>query len=330
MTRAFYMLILIVCLGAGAASAQDATSEFRARVVAQDANVRALPTLESDVIASVFEDDTLEVVGRNLDGTWFEVRRPGRFNNLGWVHYTLLNWDFRAEFLPLTDTTTGLTGETLLEGDTGFAVYLYAETVMRRLPFDGERIGSVPFGVIVPVRGRNQNGSWLLVNYLGLEGWINIFYTRRLPDVMAVPEIPGLPPLEPPTTALVIPPDVQVAEIQQFRDYILSHYDFTFELEGFWAKVFEGDVMPCEPPPFVEAYLYSTDDERAFPELEYLVPRLGEGLDYINHSIETMYTCGVVNPRLVITARNDAINARFVFQATLDVLDNMEYAIRNR
>src|SRR5205085_484144 len=83
----------------------------------------------------------------------------------------------------------------------------------------------------------------------------------------------------------------------------------------FWSHVFNGDIMPCSPPEFVTAYQYESEQKRAFPELEYLVPRLTDGLDYINHAITLMSTCGVVNPKVALLGRDDAINARVVLGA---------------
>jgi len=187
----------------------------------------------------------------------------------------------------------------------------------------------VPFATAVPVVARNQDGSWLLVNYLGTQGWIISFNTRRRDDLLEIPEAPNLPPLSvAPVT--IIPPEVQLAEVEGVRLYVLDHRGMANELEYFWNDVLEGEVMPCEPPPFVLEFLYTREDERAFPELPRFIPRLNEGVGFINTSIDAMYTCGVVNPDIVLAARNDAINARVIFNATLDILDNIESIIRSR
>jgi hypothetical protein len=323
------MLVLVLIFLFGVVDAQE--SGFTALVTVESAHVRAEPVETAESVASLYNGDELLVVGRNLDGTWFEVRRPGRLSNIGWVDASLLHGEFHAEDLPMTDTVTGMVGDTPVNRDPGFAGFILRETEMRQLPFNGRRMDRIiPVDVTVPVRGRNQNGSWLLVNYLGTEGWVSAFDVREIPGVMEIPEIPGLPPISVEEETFVIPPQVQLNEIVEFKRYILSHYDFTYELEAFWAQVFRGDVMPCEPPPFVQDYLYSRQDARAFPELEFLVPRLGEGIGLINESIDAMYTCGAVNPRVVIQARNDSINARFVFDATLSIMDNIESRIRDR
>src|SRR5215204_5631269 len=159
------ILVLVLTLLFGMVDAQD--GGFTALVTAESAHVRAEPIETSDSVASLFEGDDLLIVGRNLDGTWFEVRRPGRLSNLGWVDASLLHREFHAEALPMTDTATGMVGDTPVNRDPGFAAFILRETEMRQLPFNGRRMDRIiPVDVTVPVRGRNQNGSWLLVNYL--------------------------------------------------------------------------------------------------------------------------------------------------------------------
>lgn len=326
----FLYILCALWLPALAVAAQTETEagDFRAVVIAQSVNVRAAPSETAEVVASAFDDEQLEVIGRNLDGTWFEVRRPGRMNKLGWVAARLLNWDFQPEALPLTDLTTGLTGDSPLTADPGFAVYTLENIVMRAAPStEAERILTVPFYSTVPVVARNQDASWLQLNYLGTVGWVAAFNTRQLDEALSLPEAPGLPPLpsfDPSTGIVIIPPEVQLAEVERMRSYVRQSRDLASTLEGFWAQVLKGEVMPCEPPPFVIDYLYSVENERAFPELPRYVPRLNEGIGFLNNSIDTLYTCGVVNPELVTYARNEAINSRVVFDATLDILDNIE------
>lgn len=334
--KLIWIAAALLLIGVTGAAAQEAAEPpvFEAFVSAQSANVRSAPAETAEVVGSVFSDEQLEVVGRNLDGTWFEVRRPGRMNKLGWMLTSLLDYTFLPELLPLTDLTTGLTGETPLEADPGFAIYTLGNLALRAEPStEAEQIGIVSFFSTVPVVARNQDGSWLQVNYLGTVGWVAAFNTRQREDVLTVAVAPGLPPL--PTFELapgivIIPPEVQLAEVERMRAYVLESRALANQLESFWAIVLNGEVMPCEPPPFVLDYLYSQESERAFPELPRYVPRLNEGIGFLNNSIDTLYTCGVVNPDLVIYARNEAINSRVVFDATLDILDNIESIVRRR
>ena len=304
----------------------DVLETIRADVQVESAFVRALPSQDAEPTTSVFEDEILEIVGRNLDGFWFEVRRPGRMTNLGWIFNEMLDWDFNPEALPLTDFTTGLVGEPL-EGDPGYAVFLLENANLRRLPLIGEaRVGLVPISSTVPVLLRNQDGSWVYVNYLGTEGWISNYSTRPIPNVLDIPIAPGLPPL-PTADIVIIPPEIQQAQLDRIREYVIVQRDFSANLSAFWYTVSNGTTMPCTPPPFVQDYLYSAQDVRELPELQRYVPRLGTANFYLNTSIELLTICGAFDVDVIRVARNNAINAQNIYDATLGFLDNVQELI---
>lgn len=333
MKRLKIILLLMIALLSGAViSAQDEEPDpYELIVDPESAVIRQLPSFEAEFVASTFRSDVLEAVGRNLDGTWFEVRRPGRMSNLGWISRTVVDFDFMPETLPLTDFTTGSTGDFVQTRDTGFAAFTLAEVNLRVQPIDGQAIITrAPFGVVLPVLERDQIGTWFLVNYLGTTGWVNAANLRGVEDYSAIPIAGGLPEI-PVASTFTIPLDIQLSEIQAFREYISAQNQFAEQVAGFWTLVMDYEVMPCEPPPFVTNYLYSQDQERAFPELEYLVPRLSTATEFINASIEPMYICGVKRPQVVLDAKNAALNASIIYEATLASLDIIEIEItKNR
>jgi hypothetical protein len=308
--------------------AQDSQPDrFRASVRVESAFTRRLPDFESETTASVFEGDVLEVVSRNLDGTWFEVRRPGRLNLIGWMYSGTLDWDFYPELLPLSDITTGVTGPTPLNQAPDYAVYFPEAPILRQQPL--RRASQVqppvriPPLVTVPVLARNQDGSWLFVNYLGHQGWVVAFAGRDLPHVLDIIEAVNLPPLEGVPT-IIIPVELQQAQIDRLRAFIGERRVYAVNLEQFWWRVFRGEVMPCDAPPEFAQYPYTADDVRQLPELERYTPRLGESIDYLTQAREPLTECGIVAPRTVINARDSAINARIIFDATLDRLRDLE------
>ncbi|MCA9913821.1 MAG: hypothetical protein KC496_10755, partial [Anaerolineae bacterium] len=99
------------------------------RVLYESAFVRELPTEESEATASVFENDILEAIGRNADGMWIQVRRPGREISLGWIARRLVVVNFDLTTLPLTDNETGVVGEKII--DTGYAIFVLTEANLR-------------------------------------------------------------------------------------------------------------------------------------------------------------------------------------------------------
>jgi hypothetical protein len=101
-------------------------------------------------------------------------------------------------------------------------------------------------------------------------------------------------------------------------------------LEAFWWDVFRGAVKPCEPPAAVVAYQYGDQDVQELPELGRLVPRVTDGIDYMNDSIDALKRCGVLSPDVVGDARDDAINAKGILNAELERLAGIEEIVQSR
>jgi hypothetical protein len=320
-------LIAVLLIGAPLAAQDGAPDDFTARVRVESAFTRALPDFDAEAVASVFDGERLEVVSRNLDGTWFEVRRPGRLNNLGWIFSGTVDWSFYPELLPLGDFVTGVTGPTPLSGATDAAVHLLEAPILRQQPLRrAARVQppvQIPPLVTVPVLARNQDASWLFINYLGHQGWIVAFTARDLPDAMQIAQASNLPPLEGPQL-VQIPVELQQAQIDRLRAFIVDRRAFIVGLETFWWRVFRGEVMPCDVPPEFTYYPYTEDDVRQLPELRRYMPRLAEAVDYMTAARDPLLTCGIVSPETVRIARDSAINARVIFDATLDTLRNLE------
>lgn len=304
----------------------------RAVVAFESVFIRELPAPDAVVVASGFRDDTLEIIGRNADGRWLQVRRPGRANTLGWIAVEVIDYDVPVETLPLTDTTTGVTGPVPIPPDAQFAVFISEGPALRTLPDRqlGERILNIPPSVVVPVTARYRDGAWLQVNYLGNEGWIIGFVIRERDGVLDLPEITGLLPADnaPEISAVVIPPEIQLEKLEEIRAFTTARLTVAQDLANFWFLVQQGEVLPCNPPPTVDEYRYSGADVQILPEIDRYVPRLNEGIGFLNTSLDVLDRCGVVDPFDVQQARNDAINARLIMTVTLDQLERLEDLIR--
>ncbi|MBZ0283809.1 MAG: SH3 domain-containing protein [Anaerolineae bacterium] len=327
MRKKLFLLLILACFSM-VVQAQD-LPDFSATLKVDSAFARALPAEEADMVASLFRDDPVDVVSRSLDGLWFEVRRPGRLTNLGWVFNDLLEWDFKPEELPLGDLSTGVLGPNPLTEAPAFGAYLLEGLALRQSPSRfSPLIINIPPLVTIPVLERNQDGSWLHVNYLGYDGWV-IGYATRKPDVMAIPEAVGLPPLQT-ATVIIVPVEIQQAQIDRLRVFITEKRDIAVILESFWWDVFRGAVKPCEPPAAVLAYDYNVQDVQELPELGRLVPRVTDAIDYLNDSIDPINHCGVLSPDVVGDARDDAINAKIILNAELERLAGVEEIVQSR
>ncbi len=240
MTRVLTALLLMLTLTLPA-TAQDDTATmdptaldatYRLRVVVDGAFIRVLPDAQSDAVTSTFEEEVLFAVGRNADGTWFEVRRPNRDFSARWVFSELVQYSFSVEDLPLTDLTTGVIGPDPVF-DTGRSVFILLEASLRRQPgSDAERLAIIPVGRTLPVLGRTRDNQRLQVNYLGTMGWVAEFLTRTSYPLTAL-EITdeGSAPL---LSVEVIPPETQLAQVDRLQAYLDVVYAEADTVTNFW------------------------------------------------------------------------------------------------
>jgi hypothetical protein len=300
-----------------------------AEVQVESAYVRALPLRESEAVSSLFENDRVDVVGRNIDGLWLLVRRPNRRFNLGWVAAELLDYDFGVESLPMMDAETGLIGDTPIDPNN-IPVRVVAESNLRVEPIlTADIVGVIPLGAVVPATGRDTDGLWLFVNFRGTTGWINSVNYRRPAGMMQLPDLTFIAdPNVPRLSALVIPPDIQLSQVEAMRGYAQASAEVANMLAPFWENVANGEVMPCQPPDFVQQYLVDHQDVRELPELNRFVPRYNQGVTLLNQSIDPLYICGVLMLDVILEARNDAINAVIIMQDTVVRLNEVEDIIR--
>jgi hypothetical protein len=322
--RKLLFAIFVLCLSiTGGAAAQETKPErLWLNVPFESINIRAKPTTEAESVAGAFKGERLEAIGRNADGTWFEVSRPFRHKSIGWVNRKFVKYKFDPSRLPLTDSTTGVIGAEPI-ADIGLAVTTQVEVLLRRIPTgNGAKIGIVPFNATVPVIGRNIDGTWLRVNYLGTTGWIAGFNAVSSNDLLAAPVASDVPP--PAIDVVIIPPEIQLAQLNRLRDYINQYRAFSDGLATFWEMVSKGEIMPCNPPPFIAEFQVSQKDLRELPELGRYAPRANTGIQYVNKSLEFLSHCGVFTPEDLSSAKAAAINARVIFDATLDRLDDLE------
>lgn len=317
----FTTLLLTVSAGAQ----DDRPTHLWLDVFVDSVFIRALPAFDAAPSASTFEGERLEAIGRNADGTWFQVSRPYRSQSIGWISTQYVAYAFSPTLLPLTDSTTGVTSGVPIV-DVGVSAFVLSDLIVRDQPLrTGARVGVLPTGVTVPVIGRNSDASWLKVNYLGLVGWVSAFGVRSVDNFLAAPLESNLPP--PVFGVRIIPPEVQLAQLNRFRDYVTYHRDLALQMMAFWDDVMTGEIMPCEPPAFISEYTYSLEDVYELPELHRYAPRTDDAVIALNESIDAYTPCGVVDRVAVSEARADATNARIILDNTLRLLEDLETTI---
>lgn len=304
-------------------------NQYVMRVFVDSAFIRVLPDLDAQPVTSVFEDSNLVAVGRNVDGTWFEVRRPGRRDNAGWISREVVLYAFEVADLPLTDLTTGVDGPEPVY-DTGYSTFVLLEAALRAQPsLDGEQIGVLPIRLTLPVIDRTPDNQWLRVNYRGTMGWVAEFLTRAKGELSAIPINPEF--ILAYLSVEVIPLEVQLEQLGQFRDYVTPIFDQSDALANFWALVRSGQIVPCDPPG--GNYLFypiTARDVVELPELRNQERLVRQAITSINASIETMQRCGVYVPDDLTKAYAQAINARGILNIVIRYMDNLETTLLSR
>ena len=282
--------------------------------------IRAEPLPDAEPVGSAFDGEFLQAVGRNADGTWFEVRRSGNAHT-GWISGDVVSKSFDVWRLPLT-STAGTTGPEPVT-ETGLAVFVLDNTRLRSQPFVGsENLAIVPHSVTLPVIGRNQDATWLRVNYNGFVGWISASLTRPSGDLMDAPLGFDLPPLT--TGVEIIPPEVQLAQLERLRAFITPQMDLAGYLKNYWEYMYQGEILPCSPPSFSTEFQTVPRDIQELPELNRYLGRVNTAIDSINDSLRPLQTCGVYSADAILSARNSAINASLILVNVGVNLDNLE------
>jgi uncharacterized protein YraI len=320
------LLLLIVLLTVSSIHAQN-TSEFILQVLADSAFIRAAPDKEAPEVASVFENDSLTAVGRNIDGLWLEVRRPGRKDAAGWISREVALFTFEVAKLPITDLTTGLTGPEPVV-DTGISVLMVGEAKLRTgADQDSAEITVIPVNLTLPVLERTPDRLWLKVNYRGTVGWVAEFLTSTsadIRDVMVSPEyaLTNLGAFE------IIPPEIQIAQIDRLTVWIAEMDAIARDVSTYWTLMSKGETMECRPPAGDYAYYaYTPRDIAELPELRRQVRILQQAIDDLNSAIATMKRCGVYLDKEIRAAYADAINAQTIFGVVTRQMGNLKERI---
>ncbi len=168
-----------------------------AAVTGDNVNVRSGPGLGNPVITQVFYPDNYRVVGAVADLSWLLIDL--RNGTEGWVSNEWV-WLFAKEPEKNEDTTgggqpdfvddiprldvpiappadlpaVGSPGRVVLAGTATDTLNLRDGATL----YASKIIGSVPQGATFDVQARNGNGSWYLISYQGIRGWVNALYVN--------------------------------------------------------------------------------------------------------------------------------------------------------
>lgn len=187
-----WMLVVCVCVGAIAVSAQTETA-----VLAQSfrtVNVRSGPGTQYDVIGQLQDSALVPVTGRSdEDSNWLRIDFDGRE---GWVAYFTVTLMSSPNNLPIVEPVATASSDSLptvvpptpvLQAATGTYVTAFRRVNVRSGPStDDPRLGYLNPGDTADILGRADDREWLLIDFEGQPGWVAYFVvsvTGRLDNV---------------------------------------------------------------------------------------------------------------------------------------------------
>lgn len=282
---------------------------FLLRVTAESAFVRAAPDEAAEAVASVFQNQQMRAVGRSADGTWLQVERPS-----GWISTTVVTFSSEPTALPITDLTTGVTGNTPVI-DTGFSTRTIDDAPLYALPDRrSEVLEQLAAYTLLPVQYRTPDNQWLYVNYRGTVGWLPQFlsYNTALDSLPVHPDYVN----DSRYPAVVrIPPEVQMAQVDRLLAFINPLNDRANALAEYWNGLQNRTVYECQPVPTDALYYRVTAQDIAeLPELRQMDSLLREAVDNVNASAALTAECGILYGIDLSGAYADAVSARSILR----------------
>lgn len=142
-------------------------------ITSTQVNVRAEPSTASDVLGIVLPNTRVEIIGKDLGGSWWQILYPQDTQEKGWV---------TAQYI----TTTGTPEVPVIGGGSnpndGNVAIIQQQLNVRSGPgADFNSLGTLNPQDVVSLIGKDANGAWLQINFeAGPEGkgWISAAFVQ--------------------------------------------------------------------------------------------------------------------------------------------------------
>jgi len=291
--KAFWLMILLLfVLGVSLVAPATAQTGVRVVVVNEFANVRIIPAIGADVIATVPAGTPFNIVtARNPDGDWLRVDFNG---NEGWVNIatlTVLEGDIAA--LPVADPRTipfggfeapraGMSSAT----SNIFGTLRNSGVRLRAGPSTGYPVlANIPRFAVFPVTGRTLSNEWIQINYEGTLGWIVARVVQLDTAVSSLPVngvIADSPPLSDATA------DSFVAVLRLMLDRLDLAQPTLDEMRRRWTDSALTGRASCQPYPARPSDFNVADDILAafYPTLNPLVTLFNDAMFNTRKSVD--------------------------------------------
>jgi uncharacterized protein YraI len=144
------------------------TTEATATISTPSLNVRNIPNpFSGGILTRVSLGEVFPIVGQNADGSWLQVNV---FGTVGWVNAAYVT-AANLQVVPVTDSAIQPTGPfpSATATVTNASVLNVRETPD---PVNGRVLLRIRRDETYPILGKNADGTWLLLNVNGVNGWV--------------------------------------------------------------------------------------------------------------------------------------------------------------
>lgn len=207
-------------------------------------NVRAEPSTAGEVLGIIAANVTVQIVGRDLGGNWWQILYEAGADGKGWV---------TAQFVQTTDQPeVPVIGGGESEPGSGVNAVVVQQLNVRSGPGTNfNSLGVLNENDVVSLTGRNRDGTWLQIEFAGGpegRGWVSAGFLRAdgaegLPIVSEAGEVLGTgTPMDtpPPPTPTLVPAPLDSDSTNRPIKTIL------FERAGTQTLIYNGDVSTPE------------------------------------------------------------------------------------
>jgi uncharacterized protein YraI len=203
-------------------------------------NVRAEPSTVGDVLGNLTANVTVQIVGQDPGGNWWQILYEAGVDGKGWV---------TAQYvLTTTRPEVPVIGGGGTEPGSGISSVVIQQLNVRSGPGTNfNSLGILNADDVVLLTGRNRDGTWFQIEFAGGpegRGWVSAGFIRTedaeaLPIISEAGEVVGTGTLvdtPPPPTPTVIPASLDSDSTNHPIETIL------FERAGTRTLIYNGDV----------------------------------------------------------------------------------------
>ncbi len=291
MKSCLLILLVVLSLAVPVVARQEAPAFV---VTTAELNIRSLPSTSGAKLQTAPVNTTLQVIGRNGDGSWLQVAYKGV---VGWVSTAYISANGDLSLLPVTDgsdpNTPANVGQssapdgTIVQNGT-LVVYGNGAVInVRQQPdFNSVLLGTIDPGVRVTVTEVDSSRSWGKISFNGQEGWVELYAVIVLGDIRTV-AVSGQPGSG---TNLPVPggaPSLeQRAVVDRAQAHLAKYLPAVNELVFVLSLGTDADpFIACGPEiPYLKSYTPARRDYELVPELVEIVRDINAALRQLNRA----------------------------------------------